>query len=360
MKRAAHILLWGLLASLALPRSAQERGKDKTPKPRRVIHAKPVPGSDTISITKPTNGYTLKDVVLEASPRAAILFFDHRGPFEGTHFDNVLIHVAPKTLPLDRAYWGVRGYDLVDTLFEHLEITGFGRVTDKHDEGHAIYLNPAGDFTLRDSFIHHNGGQGLQLVNRPEETSFPKGPRTGTITVEDTRFEENGFNPDRGAFTVSIFGTGQDVVLRNVTILAGLDGTAYPRGRTGGALVIEPEPYAPSRGKLPWWRPDDPPEDFTPPFTQGRVLLENVTVRFKDPSKPLLQIKGCKELIVRNCTFESVAGAPGRIELDLPDKPGRTNGHVLWEHNRGNARVSIAHRPVGPVSEDFEVGEEQE
>jgi hypothetical protein len=347
------------LAALVLLGSAPLALQDAEEDPRRVIPAKTMVGADTIGHKEVQTGFTLEDAILQASNRTAMLFYDKKGLHTGTAFRNVLVHVAPGTLELDRSYWGIRGYDMVDTLFERVEITGFGRVTPRHDEGHAIYLNLAGDLTLEDCFIHHNGGQGLQLVNRPGESTQPRGPAPGTITIERTRFHENGFNPDRGGFQVSIFGTGQDIVLRDVEIVAGQDATGWPRGRTSGGLVIEAEPWIEGK-KDPWWRPEDPPADFPEgfevPFTQGRVELERVTVHHRNPSKSLVQIKGCEELVVRGCTFQAdPGGAPGKIALDHPQKPGRDSGRIVWEGNSGNAIVILRGKEVGPASMDFVV-----
>jgi len=355
--------------------AANDASNAHAPDTRREIHGKSY--GDTLGFPTAQTDFTLTDAIVDASPRTALIFYDKVGPHRGTTLRNVLIRVAPGTLPLDRSYWALRGYDMVDTLLDHVEITGFGVVTDRHDEGHAIYVNPAGDFTLTDSYIHHNGGQGLQLVDRPSETTMGKGPMPGTITVRRTRFVENGFNPNRGAFQVSIFGTGQDVVLEDVEIVAGLDDTVWPKGKTGGGIVMEPEPYAPNRKKFPWWRPDDPPADFVPPFTQGVTTLTRVTVRHRDPDRALVQIKGCRELVVKDCTFEAVDARPvdepgdgqgngpgrdhpvahahARIELDAPTKPGRTCGKIVWQGNHGNCEVWQNGRRIGLVSDDFTI-----
>ena len=341
-----------MLASLALALLVAAPTQE-APDRRRVIPAKTTVTGDTLGFQTAQTDYRLVDTIVQASQRTALLFYDHKGPHRGTLLRDVKLVVEPGTLPLDRSYWALRGYDMIDTVLERLEVTGFGKVTERHDEGHAVYLNLAGDFTLRDSWIHHNGGQGLQLVNRPKESSLPSGPAAGTIRVERSRFHENGFNPDRGAFTISIFGTGQDVVLRDVEILAGHDDTVWPKGRTGGGLVIEAEAYKPDRNKIPWWRPAELPADFEAPFTQGRVELENVTIRFRDPSKSLAQIKGCRELVVRGCHFEAEGELEGKIALDHPAKPGRDNGRIVWEGNTGNAVVLYRGERLGPASEDF-------
>ena len=328
---------------------------------RRVIHGKAY--GDTIGLTQAQTNWTLEHAVVEASPRTGIIFYDKVGAHRGTILRDVLIHVAPGKIPLDRSYWAFRGYDMVDTLFHRVEITGFGRVTEKHDEGHAIYVNPAGDFTLLDSYFHHNGGQGLQLVNRPNETSMGKGPMPGVIAIHGTRFHENGFNPNRGAFQVSIFGTGQRIVMRDVEIIAGFDETVWPNDQTGGALVIEAEPYDPGRKRYPWWRPENPPPDFVPPFTQGVTELTRVTIRHRNPNRPLVQIKGCAELIVRECTFDgpTVEGVEGfaRVVLDAPDKPGRESGRIVWKGNHGNAVVFHKGQRLGLACEDFVIEPEE-
>jgi len=349
-----------LLLVALVPRPQEE------PDPRRVLTPKADPSGDTLNFKAPSQGFVLEHAVVQGSARSALLFYDHRGPHVGTVLRDVKLCVEPGTVRLDRSYWGLRGYDMVDTLLEDVEITGFGRVTPLHDEGHAIYLNLAGDLTLRRSRIHHNGGQALQLVNRPRESDLAPGPMPGSIRILATRIEENGFNPDRGGFQVSIFGTGQDVLLRDVEIVAGLDGTVWPQGLTSGGLVVEPEPYAPERNKLPWWRPAVVPEDFVPPFTQGRAVLERVTVRHRNPGKSLVQIKGCRELVVTGCTFEAVldeaapAGTEGKIVLDAPDKPGRDSGRIEWRGNLGDAVVYLRGERLGLACEDFVIGGEEQ
>lgn len=352
MRRAFLCLL--LLAACPAPIPAQD-GFDG----RRVLRPNDDPSGDTLNFQTAAQGFVMEDTIVLGSARTALMFYGHKGLHRGTVLRNVKLWVAPGTVKNDRSYWALRGYDMVDTLLERVEITGFGRVTPMHDEGHAIYVNPAGDLTILESFVHHNGGQGLQLVNRPRETSLPKGPMPGTIVVANTRFHENGFNPERGGFQVSIFGTGQGLELKDVEILAGFDDTVWPKDLTSGGLVIEAEPHAPQRNKLPWWRPAEIEEDFVPPFTQGKVVLDNVTIRHRNPGKSLAQIKGCEELIVTGCTFEAEVtedappGTIGKVVLDAPDKPGRSCGRIEWRGNQGNAVVFHEGQRLGLASEDF-------
>lgn len=315
----------------------------------KIIPPKRTDWADTFSLQRPTEGLRIEDTIVQASPRTAIILYEHKGPYEDVVIEDSILRVEPGTLPLDRSYWGLRGYDVIDMLLRRVEITGFGKVTDKHDEGHAIYLNLRGSLTLEGCDIHHNGGQGLQLVNRPAESNFPPGPAEGFIAVRDTRFLENGFNPDRGGFQVSIFGTGQDVRMNNVLIAAGYDRTtSYPDGATGGGLLIEAEAFREWGRKPVWWRPEEMPEDFVIPFTQGNVELVGVHVHHRAPNRPIVQIKGCQSLVVRECTF-----GEGRIELDSPSKPGRDCGRIVWQGNRGQAVVYVRGERMGPADHDF-------
>jgi len=314
----------------------------------KIVPPKNSDWGDTYAIQRATDGLRIEDTILEASPRTALILYEHRGPYENVVIKNSILRVEPGTLPLDRSYWGIRGYDVIDMLLENVEITGFGQITLKHDEGHAIYLNLQGSLTLSGCDIHHNGGQGLQLVRRPAESDFPPGPAKGFIAVRNTRFLENGFNPDRGGFQVSIFGTGQDIRMQDVIIAAGFDKTEYPDGQTGGGLLIEAEAFKEWRKKPVWWRPDELPEGFEAPFTQGHVELVNVHVYQRNANRPIVQIKGCEDLVVRGCSF----GA-GRIELDAPDKQGRDCGRIVWQGNQGAATVYVRGERKGPATEDF-------
>lgn len=306
---------------------------------------------DSISLKEPTRDFTIEDTLVQASPRTAFIAYEHAGPFERVTFRNSVLRVDPGTIELDRSYWAVRGYDMVDTVFENVEITNFGVITPKHDEGHAIYMNVRGPVTLRNCYIHHNGGQGLQLVNRPNESSFPPGPAEGRILIENTVFLENGFNPNRAAFQISIFGTGQEIVMRDVILAAGFDESLRIDGKTNAALLIEAEYYNPARPqRLVWWRPAELPEGFETPFTQGRTELTRLRVYHVNPNRPLVQIKGCEELIVRDCDF-----GQGKIELDHPKKAGRPSGRIVWEGNRGPAQVFHRGEYLGPASRDFVV-----
>lgn len=307
------------------------------------------PGQDdTFALMRAGESPTaFEDTIVQASTRTAVICFQGRGPFRGVTLRNSILRVEPGTLPLDRSYWAFRGYDMIDTLVEDTEITGFGVVTPKHDEGHAIYLNVAGAFTVRGSHLHHNGGQAIQLVNRPAESVLPAGPAAGEIRIENTRIAENGFNPDRGGFQVSIFGTGQPVVFRDVEIVAGLDDTEHDRGRTSGGLLIEAEDPNAKRGV--WWKPRPTPEDWEVPFTQGPTHLQRVTIRHRDPNKPIVQVKGCEELLVEDCWFEG-----GKVVLDHPAKPGRDSGRIVWRDNGGDADLYVRGRRVGRVDQDYE------
>jgi len=317
----------------------------------KTVSFRPGESSDTITLRHGEEGFLVENATVQASARTALICYQGSGPFRGLTLRNCLVTVEPGTLPLDRSYWAVRGYDMIDTTLERVEITGFGKVTPKHDEGHAIYFNVAGPVSIVDCDVHHNGGQGLQLVNRPKESVLERGPAQGAVLVKHTSFRENGFNPDRGGFQVSIFGTGQTVRFEDVEILAGLDGTPFPENRTGGALLIEAEGFNPNRPEKPvWWRPDELPDDFEQPFSQGRTELLRVRVIHRSPDKPLVQIKGCEELIVRDGEFSG-----GDVHLDLPTKPGRDCGRIEWAGNRGDARVFVRGVLQGRASEDFVV-----
>ncbi|MEW6072842.1 MAG: hypothetical protein AB1726_09665 [Planctomycetota bacterium] len=306
----------------------------------------PGPSADTITLKSREEGFALAGTIVQASARTAMICYQNGGPYRGIRLADSILRVEPGTLPLDRSYWGLRGYDVVDLWLERVEIAGFGAVTPKHDEGHAIYLNLAGPLTLEGCVIHHNGGQGLQLVNRPKESVLPPGPAAGAIAIRRSAFRENGFNPDRGATQVSIFGTGQAILLEDVEIVAGRDGTPFPGGRTGGALLIEAE--APDGQRPVWWRPAEGGAEEEIPFAQGRCELIRVRIDHADPNRPLVQIKGCAELVVRDCRF-----AGGRVEIDLPGKPGRDCGRIEWEGNGGPAEVFVRGRRMGSAAQDF-------
>ena len=313
----------------------------------KVVAWLPGPSSDTLTLRGGERDYRVTDTLVQASARTAFMAYQGGGPYVGTTFRNTVVRVEPGTVPDGRSYWGLRGFDMVDTVLEGVEITGFGRVTPHHDEGHAVYFNLAGALTVTDSHLHHNGGQALQLVNRSHESKFPGRPAAGRVTIRRSAFEENGFNPDRGAFQVSIFGTGQDVLLEDVRITAGHDATSYPKGQTGGGLLVEPEYPVAGRGNC-WWLPADPPKDFTPPFTNGTVELRRVRVDHVDPGRPIVQIKGCRELTVSDSEFRG-----GQVNLDDPTKPGRPSGRIVWRGNRGDARVRLGGRDIGPADRDF-------
>lgn len=306
----------------------------------------PGSSSDTVTLKSGMSNYSLTGATIQGSARTAIIAYQGGGPYVGTSLRDCLIHVAPNTVPDGRSFWAFRGYDMSDTSLVGVEITGFGKVTHKHDEGHAIYLNVVGSLTLEDCNIHHNGGQGLQLVNRPYESNLAKGPAAGAITVRNSWFKENGFNPDRGAFQVSIFGTGQDVTLDGVQILAGQDDTSYPDGRTGGALLIEAEAPRDDKDNAWWWPLKKGEEEA--PFTNGTVLLNNLLVDHEQPNRALVQIKGCRELTVTKSTFNG-----GRVLLDDPSKAGRNSGKITWSGNSGDAIVYLNGHRVGPADQDF-------
>ena len=58
--------------------------------------------------------------------------------------------------------------------------------------------------------------------------------------------------------------------------------------------------------------------------------------------------QGCEELIVRDCRF-----GDGRIDIDMPGKPGRDCGRIVWEGNAGPAQVFHHGRRMGTASDDF-------
>jgi hypothetical protein len=309
-----------------------------------------VPGasSDTIKLPPRASGFTLSDTLVQASARTALIGYQGDGPFDGTRITNCLFLVEEGTVPEGRSFWGLRGYDMRNTTLERVEITGFGRPTERHDEGHGIYFNLVGALTLTDCHIHHNGGQGAQLVNRPNESTLPRGPAAGAITVRRTWFHENGFNPDRGGFQLSIFGTGQDVVLSDVEIVAGRDATPFPGGRTGGGLLIEPQGPSETADTCWWSRGGQAQGAAELPFTQGKVVLEDLLIDQKDADRAIAQIKGCRELVVRRSEFTA-----GEINLDDPTKAGRSSGRIEWSGNRGEAVVFLAGALIGPASQDF-------
>jgi hypothetical protein len=71
-------------------------------------------------------------------------------------------------------------------------------------------------------------------------------------------------------------------------------------------------------------------------------------VDHRSPNRPIVQIKGCEELIVRGSVFRG-----GRVDLDDPTKPGRNNGRIVWSGNAGDAVVFLGGVRVGTADQDF-------
>ena len=83
-------------------------------------------------------------------------------------------------------------------------------------------------------------------------------------------------------------------------------------------------------------------------FFPGDDVSLDVVVNHRDANRPIVQIKGCEELVVRDCVF-----GPGRIELDAPDKQGRDCGKIVWQGNQGSAVVYHRGERLGTADQDF-------
>jgi hypothetical protein len=250
-----------------------------------------------------------------------------------------------------RTLWGMRVYEISDWLLERVEIAYMGVPGDggrSGREGHAFYGNVAGDLTFDNCWIHHNRGQAIQVVARPRSGTAPA---VGKLTVRNSLLQENGFDSDRAAFAVTVHGPGSeyDVELEDVRIEAlrlpdhqGHDGRV--RNSRGG-ICIAPV------GNLPnepvWYDAEDPP------FTNGRVTLNNVLVAMRRPAQALGLFRGIRELEVTGCAF--YGGEGSEVVIDAPGKPGRDCGRVVWKGNQGDATLVYRGRALGPVSGDYEL-----
>ena len=144
----------------------------------KVIRPKRGVSADTFALRRKEEGFLIENTVLNASTRTAFICYDHAGPAPRQPLPQRPDPTSRRgPCPTTARTGACAGYDMVGTVFHGVEITGFGKVTPHHDEGHALYLNLAGDLTLIDCDIHDNGGQGLQAVNPPERVVAPQRPR---------------------------------------------------------------------------------------------------------------------------------------------------------------------------------------
>lgn len=255
---------------------------------------------------------------------------------------DVLIEPAEGFFPL----WGVRAYEIAGWTLERVEIRGMGGKPGK-PEGHAFYGNVAGDLSFLGCSFHDNKGQAIQVVARPNAGTAPA---VGHMLVRDCVFAENGFDSDRAGFQLSVFGPGPhyDVSILNTRIQAlGLEPFTGPEGgewNSRGGLCIAP---VHGRTNLPAWF-----DEKEPPYTNGKVVIEGLTIEMKRPYQPMALFRGIRELEVHGSTFQG----GGMVVIDPPGAAGCDCGYVVWEGNRGDAVLWYHGEKVGPVSGTYVFG----
>lgn len=142
--------------------------------------------------------------------------------------------------------WGVRAYNVVGTLFD-LELWRVGDWTNGR-EGHAVYLNVAGDLDVERLRAVECGGQLLQIVWRVGETNMPRTSwpsAANLISIVDCSARDCGAITSgqavRASWPLSIFATGARVEIDDLRVDCRLPEFAGDRGelfRSHGAVLV--------------------------------------------------------------------------------------------------------------------------
>lgn len=142
--------------------------------------------------------------------------------------------------------WGIRSYNVVGKLAD-LELWRCGDWSNGR-EGHACYLNVAGDLELTRLRAVQCGGQALQIVWRVGETRMPRSSwptAANLIALLDCSAQDCGAITDgqavRASWPFSFFATGARVELKDLRVDTRLPEFVGDRGerfRAHGALLV--------------------------------------------------------------------------------------------------------------------------
>ncbi len=201
--------------------------------------------------------------------------------------------------------WGIRAYNVVGKLV-NLELWRCGDWTQGR-EGHAVYLNVAGDLLIDKLRGVQNGGQLLQLVWRPGETKMPQDLWPSVKHLIDLR---NLISLDNGAINfgqsvraswpISIFSPGSRVHIKSPRIsteLADFTGDHGERCKSHGALLVTEGEYG----------------QHTP-----ELVVDDLKARLVLPDRSSIRLSGADAVVLRYPDIE-VLGGEGIATLSVVD-----------------------------------------
>jgi hypothetical protein len=235
--------------------------------------------------------------------------------------------------------WGIRAYDVIDWIIEtcHFhDIMALLPDGSKYVGEHGIYVNIAGNLTIKQCTFDNIAGQAIQtvFVGRTNESSdYNKYLHaSGTIKVIGCSARNIGaVNPNhkpggRASFPFSFFPSNQDVHIENCTI-TNVSGTWWSNNPT--------DPNAPRYNSYGGIMADGHP----------KVTIINTKVTLDNPDRELIQIKNVQEFTLTGGEYKSVTGK-AVIKLTNVQKINITGV-------KGNATLYIDGKRIGPITINY-------
>lgn len=297
---------------------------------------------DTLFIKDTDPNFVYDNVYFEASGRSCVINSNE----PKNYFPDLIFRNCQFVAELD-SKWGHRLYGLSDYTIDSCLFDGFGKET----EGHAVYSDLCGRTVIQGSTFLANGGQGLQLlfrkVSAPNTWTTTEDPPAKDIIIKDCKFQNNGWNPGRGASQIAIYAPGPkaNVSIANCRIVCNWERSGLPASYYNGKKSN-------SRGAI-WVVAIGYDEEWykirrETPFTCGDVHIDNCFVHHVDMDRELVAIKGAPSIKITRSYF-----ADGIITLDDPQLEGKEAQSILVENCTGNAILKVRGQIVGSISQGY-------
>ncbi len=230
--------------------------------------------------------------------------------------------------------WGIRAYDVGDWVVERCRFHDLlGLKNGIYKGEHGVYVNVAGNITIRGCFFFNIPGQAVQTVFEGRENESSNYElylhAGGVIRVANCYAHWCGLpNPDhsqggRAGYTFSFFPSSQSVEVVNCSIdNTGLDwwsvGPNSPRFNSYGGLLAISHP---------------------------KVLIRDSDFTFDNPDRALVDVRNCDVVEIFNCDFNATNKSQVRISGAQ---------HVEVSGCTGNASLWVDGKKLGPISAGYQ------
>lgn len=317
------------------------------------------------------DNFSLENKIVYGSGRTLLITSSSNRTFKNFRFNDVdffgyddVLAQNPEYLA---TYWGFRVREVDDWEFNRCTFNLFGH---KRREGHAFYGDLKGSVLFNQCTFNKNQGQSIYCLRRNEVNTPSDSYRaTGIIDIQECVFRHGGYGLDKGAGTITIYGSGpdQDVMINGCDFECNYSENDLPelsnwngqtKWQSRGAITIRcvdgnsPEWWDMATNKFDSydetlnrnsdgsWKGSDP--------IQGDVVVKDTKINHVDCDRAVCSHKGSKSLV-----YENVEITEGVLDIDNPQDDGPNTGAITIRNCKGGAHYRINGGPLRPLSTDF-------